>query len=371
MEKNNISPFCVTCIYVLFMLSGVQVLNLFESGRSDLWISVIVSVFFSLPTLLICLRLCSIYPGENLFAVIFKSCGGFFGTAFSVVYVVYGIFVAATTLRFISEFIHTVSFPNTPQLVTVSVFGYLCCRALKYGKEVFSKFCFCLFFIIISVLLLIAVLSAGLYDVSNFRPVLLGDIPQIIDVGLGVSSFSFGETILLIGFIGSVRASNGSLGLVKRNMKRVVLWGCFVGTVLIMGIMASNVLILGEETMKRLYFPYYTAVSLIDIGDFLTHIEVIAVIVFVLSLTVKTGVALSVTVEGIAKLFKLSDLGKLLFPLAFLIAATALDLFDNVSEMSVITQVNKYIGAVLQLFIPLIILVCAEIKMRRSHKMRL
>ena len=235
MEKSKITPLSAACIYILFMLSSVQVLNLFESGRSDLWVSVFASVLFSVPTLLICLRLCWLYPGENLFFVFYKSCGKFFGAVLTVIYSVYAVFVTAMSFRFISEFVRVVSFPNTPQLVILSVFAYLCCRSLKYGKRVFSRFCLCLFPLIIAVIIFIAFLSADLYDLSNLRPVLLHDLPQIANVGLGITSFSFGETVLLIGIIGSVSSKNGSVGLAKKNMGRVVLWGAVISAILIMG----------------------------------------------------------------------------------------------------------------------------------------
>lgn len=368
MEKSKITPLSAACIYILFMLSSVQVLNLFESGRSDLWVSVLISVLFSVPTLLICLRLCSLFPGEDLFSVIYKSCGRFFGAVLTVFYIIYALFVTAISFRFISEFVRTVSFPKTPPIVILSVFAYLCCRTLKYGKRVFSRFCLCIFPFIIAVIFLIAFLSADLYDVSSFRPVLLGDLPQISSVGLGISSFSFGETVLLIGFISSVSSANGSLGLAKKNMGRVVLWGSAVSAFLIMGIMMSNVLILGEETMKRMYFPYYVAVSLVDVDDFITHIEVIAVIIFILSLIVKTGVGLGVTAEGISKLFRIKQPEKILFPLAFFIIILALQLFYSAQEMTLFAELNKYIGLVFQLPLPLVILICAEVRRLRREK---
>lgn len=368
MKKEKITPMSATGIYILFMLSSVQVINLFESGRSDLWVSVIASVLFSVPTLLICLRLCLLFPGEDLFSMLYKSCGKALGAVFTVLYTVYASFVTAMAFRFISEFVRTVSFPKTPQLVILAVFGYLCCRSLKYGNGVFSKFCLCLFPVIVAVIIVISLFSFELYDVTNFRPVLLRDIPQIMNVGLGVSSYSFGETVLLIGFIGSVSSKNDSVGLAGRNIVRTVLWGALISAVLIMGIMMSNVLILGEETMKRLYFPYYIAVSMIDIDDFITHIEVIAVIIFILTLLVKAGVGLSVTTDGIARLFKLNKPEKLLFPIAFFITVVSLQLFFNAHQMPLLTELNKYLGLVFQLPIPLFALICAEIKKRKTKR---
>lgn len=367
-QNEKITPLSAVGIYILFMLSSVQVFNLFESGRSDLWVSVIASVLLSVPTLLICLRLCLLYPGEDLFSVFYKSCGNAVGAVFTALYSVYAVFVTAMAFRFISEFVRTVSFPETPQIIILSVFGYLCCRALKYGRSVFSKFCLCLFPLIIFVIVIIALFSFDLYDVSNFRPVLLHDIPQILNVGWGINSYSLGETVLLIGFISSVSSKNGSKGIAKKNMIRTVVWGTVISSVLIMGIMISNVLILGEETMKRLYFPYYIAVSLIDIDDFITHIEVIAVIIFIFTLLVRAGVGLSVATAGISKIFKLPKTEELLFPIAFFIAVISLRLYLNAHQMSLITEFNKYISLVFQLPVPLTVLICAEVKKRKLKK---
>ena len=151
-------------------------------------------------------------------------------------------------------------------------------------------------------------------------------------------------------------------------MIRTVLWGSAVSALFIMGIMMSNVLILGEETMKRLYFPYYIAVSMIELGDFITHIEVIAVIIFILTLLVKAGVGVSVVSDSFRKLFKVTKPEKLLFPIIFFIAVISLRLFFNAQQMSLITEFNKYIGFVFQLPIPLFALICAEIRKRKIKR---
>jgi len=340
-------------MFILFIVSSLTVVNLFPHEKSGEWVSCLLSPIISLPTILICGRLTVKNPNMTLSEIVKSSLGNAVGTVVCSLYSLYSLVGAAVSLRLLSEFIHIVSMPKTPEIFVLFVFAFLCARCLSDGLRVFSKFCVFLIPAVFLTIFLSSVLSGKLYDFENLRSFSEVKATEVLVSAVDISAFSFGEIILFTGIFPFISSKNP-----QKTIKNTILFSVIIGAITLSGILFSTLLVLGDTMLEKLYFPYFAAISLINVSDFITHIEVIAVIMLILTTVVRTGVCLYTATDCFF-------IKKLYYPFAFFAAVIALFLFDTPPEMIELSEAGKYAGFAFQIIIPVFILIFSEIK---EHK---
>lgn len=123
--------------------------------------------------------------------------------------------------------------------------------------------------------------------------------------------------------------------------------------------------------MSNVYFPSYAAVGRINVGDFIQRIEGTVAIVFVVCVFVKFSVCLLAASQGIARLFRLSNYRSVVLQTGLLTTFLAYSLFDNIMEMEhFASKIYPYYAFPFQVIVPLLLLLGAEIKVRRARRVK-
>jgi spore germination protein KB len=91
----------------------------------------LVGIIMAVPMLLVFSRILSLFPGEDLFAILDITLGKVMGKILAVLYVWYAFHVGALVLRNFGEFFNIIAMPETPMLVSLLCFGLLCIIAVK------------------------------------------------------------------------------------------------------------------------------------------------------------------------------------------------------------------------------------------------
>ena len=80
---------------------------------------------------------------------------------------------------------------------------------------------------------------------------------------------------------------------IEKTISLLMIWFAFnLGGGLIFLSTVRNILLLGSETISRLYFPSYMSISLIDLSSMLERLEMLAVINFIVCIFVKAIICL-------------------------------------------------------------------------------
>ncbi len=354
MNKNT-TPKQFISLCVLFMITNVQVINLYPNSRINIWFAALISAIFSTPVLLMFARLSGLYPEDDLFGIIENSIGRPAGKIIGSVYIIYGIYIATIVLRYLTEFIQVVSMNETPQIILLIFFGFLSGYIIFKGPDILSELSTLIIPTVFALFTFIIICSFGFYDYSNFRPGPDENLRTFSDAALSIASFSFGELIFMINFLKKTK--------LNQNKKYgVMLISLLIGAFYVVTQIFSNQLILGTFTSSILYFPNYEAVSIINIGDFITHIEVISIISFLMCVTVKESICISVISDGAARLFKISNKKLTVIITTALIIIGGYLIFDSTMDIYNFHSLNKYIVLILQVIIPFVIYSVAEIR---------
>lgn len=357
--NTKITPkqFVSTC--VLFMISSIQVINIYPNSKINIWFAAIVGAVASIPILLMFARLSGLYPEEDLFGIIEKTVGNIAGKGLSIIYTIYGLYLGIVTIRYLTEFIQVVSMNETPQIILLIIFGFLCGYIVYKGSGIITKLSTVILPVVFAIFIFIIICSFGFYDYSYLKPGLDENISTFSDAAFSVASFSFCEIIFIISFLKNTELN-------QKKKYSLLMISLLIGTVFTVAQLLSNQLILGTSTSSILYFPNYEAVSIINIEDFITHIEVISIISFLMCVIIKESVCIFTVSKGINKIFNLRNpkLTEGFATLAVIIGGAFV--FDSTMDMYKFHELNKYIVLIFQAAVPFLIYSIAEIKNIRS-----
>ena len=121
------------CVFITFLISSIPMISGYTQAKQDIWLSYIIAFIAFVPLTLLYVRMCSLYPGKNLFEIFGETCGRKIGVVLSALYILYLLHIAGVSLRISSEFIHVISLTQTPQWVLLLSFFVLCAYGAYKG----------------------------------------------------------------------------------------------------------------------------------------------------------------------------------------------------------------------------------------------
>ncbi len=354
-QKVRIPRLQMTLLMVHFMTSGIQVINIFTDKNIPIWTIMLFAVVFSVPLLLIFARLATLYPDLDLFGMFEAAFGKTVGKVFTAVYTLYAIYLASVNLRYMGEYVQVVSLPDTPLFIFLFAISVFCWWILRHGAEVFARFSAVVYPIMTAVWIVILLMSLHLFDFSYHMPAFAHDIPDMVSSGADLAAFSFSETFLFLCLLCNVeKKHSGAFGVYFSSFA--------LSSVFIFLLMSSDMLILGRPAMAGLYFPHFSAMSIINIGDFVTNIEVVGILQYVISSSIKVCVCIYAATRGLASVFKTNNAKMLTAPVVLLVSVAAPTAFRSTLEMIRFNFCYKYIAALFHVAIPVVVYASAEIK---------
>ena len=243
----------------------------------------------------------------------------------------------------------------------ILIFILLCIWAVKEGIELLGKWTeffanFVIFFILVLVLL-----SIPNMEKNNILPVMYNGTGPIIKGMISSFTFPFGETVVFTMVLGSLKD--------KKSPYKIFLTGMLVGGVILVIVTLMNVLVLGEEFMLALYFSTYSSIRMVNVGDFIQRVEGTVAISFIIAGFIKVCVCLMAACSGLAKLLKINSHRVLVTPVALLMVEAGYANYVSITAMYDWLYRVYYIYALpFQVFLPIIILIGCEIKVRKNKK---
>lgn len=357
MNKETISMRQAICIVVMFICGSSVIMGISSEAGQDFWISLLMAAAFAFPILMMYARIIRLFPEKDFFAVTEELFGKVIGKIITALFVWYAIHLAALVLRNFSEFIQIVTMPETPQLAIMITMMLVVAYMVKSGIETMGKWSVFMLPFILLVVLMTIVFALNKIDFTNLLPFMEHDFKTVADGSFQLVAFPYAETVLFLCVAGAVRK--------KDSPYKIYLTAAIVGTVILLLIILRNLLMLGAAMVDTEYFPSYTAVRIIEVGNYLSRIEGSIAMNFILVGIIKIGVSLLAASRGMAKLFDIGDYRQIVLPVSLLVIALCAVVYRNVMEMFGFIRYYRYYAIPFQIILPLMIWLAAEIKARR------
>ena len=359
MRDEVISERQGTILIILFIIGSTFLIGSGGQAKQDAWISVIIAISWSIILLLIFSRILSLYPGKDLFDILQIIMGKFIGKIISILMIWFAFHLGTLVLRNLSEFTNILVFPNTPVVLPIFFFIILIIWSLKSGIEVLGRWSEFFVWFVIIIFLTTFVLLISQMDMSNLRPILNNDIRSILRGAFSGFTFPFGQTVVFTMVFSNISK--------VKSYKKIFIVGLLVSGVVIFLTTLGNILVLGSETISRVYFPSTMSVSLIHIGDILQRLDITVVIVFLVCVFVKVSICMFAVCNGISKVLGFDDYKFIVTPVTLLMLSFSFFIHKSTMEMSSwAADIWPYYSFVFEVIIPLVIFIIAEIRSRNS-----
>ena len=358
MKNEPISERQATILVILFVLGNTLLVGTGTQAKQDVLIAIIIAMLWSTILLLMFSKILSLYPEKDLFDILEIIMGKFIGKTISILMIWFAFHTGTSILRILSEFTKVIVLNQTPVVLPMIFFIMLLIWSLKAGIEVLGRWAELFSLIIISIIIIVPILSISQMDINRLKPILNNGIEPLLKGAFSSFSFPFGQIIIFTMVFSNIAKA--------KNYKKIFMIGLLISGGLILLTTSRNILVLGSESMSRVYFPSTTAVSLISIS-LLQRLEVEVIIVFLVGVFIKISICIYAVCNGLSKVFGFNDYKFIATPVALLMLNFSFFIYESTMDMSFfIINIWPYYSFVFQVIIPLIIFIVAEIKNKNS-----
>ncbi|MCB2305343.1 endospore germination permease [Clostridium estertheticum] len=359
MKNEIISERQGIILITLFIIGSTFLIGSGGAAKQDAWIAVIIAIFCSIILLLMFSRILSLYPRKDLFDILQIVMGKFAGKIIGLLMIWFAFHLGALVLRNISEFTKILIFSDTPVLVPMLFLIMLIIWNLKAGIEVLGRWSEFFIWIVMIISLFLTVFLIPEININRLKPILNNGISTLINGTFSSFCFPFGETVVFTMVFSNISKI--------KSYNKVFIIGLLIGGGIIFLATFRNIIVLGSETISRIYFPTSMVVSLIHLGPMFQRLEILVVIAFLICVFVKVSICTLAVCNGISKVFGFNDYKFIATPVALLMLSFSFMLYKSTMEMSFWAfNVYPYYSFIFEVIIPLVIFILAEIKSRSS-----
>ncbi|WP_433742438.1 GerAB/ArcD/ProY family transporter [Falsibacillus pallidus] len=345
-------------LVILFLVGSAVMLDVGRTALKDSWLAIFLGMLSSLPLVLVYYWIYASQKGKTFFEIFQYAFGKFGGKIMTFLYIIYFIYITSRILRDFSEVLQIVAFGEVSLVVLAFIMMlsimYYTCKSIDLIFKI-SKY---LFLIIITAFFasIIFEIVSGIIDIGNVLPVLEnGWGPVVKTVFPKIITFPFGELIVIIAFFSEVEE--------KKGMLLKLLTGTFIAGAMLMTTSFIHVSILGAKTVERTHFPLLTAVSVINISDFIQRVDALIVILIIILGFIKTGLFFIASVETSKQLIGSKE-NFIIVPIGLLVTYCSMAISANFPQHieEGLNYVPYYLHIPFQIVLPMVMMAIIMIK---------
>lgn len=351
--NEKIAPSQLMFLMTGFVLGSVLLLSFMDNlAKQDSWIAIITAFTACIPFVLSIALLAKKFPGKTFSDILCIIYGKVVGTVIFVLYIGIFFILLSFNMRDLADFYIGFIMPEMPMPVLLIIIVLVCGYAVYKGILSISKvglisLAYSIFTIITTFMLLIKDM-----DFKNFLPVFEVPLGTFVQSTHVLTALPFCEVFVFLMVMPSLNS--------YKKIGKYALGGVGFAALAFLVITVRNTAVLGPSSV--LYAGNsYQAARMINIGEFLTRVELLTAVGITVSLFTKLSVLFYASVKSVSQLFHMQSASPLILPLGGLAIILALIAFDS-------TIVHSYVGMRYHAFFtllfafvfpPLSLLVCA------------
>ena len=307
---------------IISFIQGSVLLISFADNRveQDAWMIVLLSFAVSLPFIISYAFLAKRFPGKSLIEINDIVFGKVIGKIISLSYILFFLLLTSFNLRDVADFYTGYVMSETPGMVFIVLFTLVCAFAVERGIGAIAKTSMITTVITIATVGFTMVLLLGEMDFSNFLPAFNNTPKTYLVTTHTFSALAFCEIVAVLVFMPQIK--------IDKKLTSSMVWGMGVAAFIFLAIIIRDTAVLGATT-GILVENSFSTVKMIDIGEFLTRIELFVALNYTGSLFIKISVLYFVTVSASRQLLKLNSNRSLLIPLGSIAVVLAVIKMDS------------------------------------------
>lgn len=357
MELGKISSRQLVLLVIMLIVStGAMFLPAIAGkvARQDVWLSgllvTVVGVGLSLPYGALARR----FPGQNPSEYGLRLLGPVFGRLVGLTLFWFSLHTGVLVVREYSELMVGTLMPETPMVAFTIIQVAVACTAARGGIEVIARVNELWAPLLIISSLLVFALVAGNADWGMLRPVLAEGWTPVL-MGAFVPSAWMGEVIILLYAMAGLRQP-------EKGTTALTMGALIAGLLLTLGGVV-NVAVLGPERVGIETFPTLQLSRIVDVARFITRIESLTVVLWLVGTMVKIALFLHAAAVGLARALGLAEYVPLVLPLGALTVAMAMGIAQDMPSLVALLSGAWPVWALsVELGVPLLLLAASWIR---------
>jgi spore germination protein len=298
-QKGLISPAQAIIIIINYIL-GVGILTLprtiaAEVGTPDIWLTILISSIFPLGAGFIILTLNNRYPKKTFYQYSRKIAGRVLSTLIGLLMIAYFITLCSFEVRILAEVTETYLLEGTPIPILIILFLWLALYLNTDGINSIARMFQIIFPLTVFIFILLALMSLGLFELKNLRPVLGEGIGPVIK-GIKTTALSFIGIEIMI--ILSAFLTNPKKG------KKIVIIGVLMPMIFYLITIVIVIGALSVDGVGNLAWPTISLIRSFEFpGIFFERYDSLFLIIWILQIFATTSITLYAAALGLSQLF--------------------------------------------------------------------
>lgn len=361
LENGKIGVRQFAFLVFLFTIGGIILIIpsiLTSEANQDAWIAAILALGIGVLIIPLYSALGSRFPDMSLVEYSQEILGRWMGTTISLLFCTYFFINATLTLRTIGDFMVTQMMPETPIQSIFIIFLCIVIMGTRLGIEPLSRASEIFFPWVILLFLLLSVSLFPQIKLENIQPFLEEGIKPVLRATVPYVGSTFLEIVVFLMFIPFINR-------IQKTGK--ALWaGILMGGILLTVISLLTVLVLGADTTERQIYPSYALAKKINVGNFLTRIEVMMAGIWFLTIFFKLTLFFYATALSLAQSLKLKEYRFITLPLGMILIVFTLVVSPNIVYLKTFNkEILFHYSLTYGLFFPLLLLGVAAFRKKR------
>ena len=349
-----------------FMLASLMLMTnsysvVYGAGADTVWANLLATAAAAVCAYLLA-RVCDFYPEKSFYSVLQTLFGGFFGRVCALLLILLVLTSGVVSLVVFNRFVQLTALPRTPQIIIPLLLVLIAAMSFRSGLRSVAGSARLLFWFAAFVLVVFVAFGINLSKPRILLPV-FSDIRGVFTAAGEVFINRFGALLAL-------------MTVYTRMENRVSRRRVFVSAVTASGIVFSTIAfmtvsILGTVAMERDFYPAFTAMSVIEVGGFLQHPEILSSIVMTVCAFFKISVCILFADDMLSGMFCVSGKEGYAVPIGLICVSATQLIYRNAPALRRMTEWRTPAIFVLgfELLLPVALVLILRIFMRRSRKL--
>ena len=249
--------------------------------------------------------------------------GPVIGKIISALYVYFFFTLTCFDMDIIADFIKTVILPDTPVILILIVFILICAYAVRKGPVNLMKYSALLIYISVVIILFNTLLLINNSDLRRLLPLFSLKSENYLAGTHLVTLIPLCDPFILIMFLPDM--------IRPKEFGKALFKGLVIGAAFLLLIVIRDVSVMGEMISISAY-PSHSSIRMIDVGDFLTRMDIVYISILIILMFYKVTVLIYASAAGLQRLLRLDSYKMLLNILCVLLVLYTMIIFKSSSE---------------------------------------
>ncbi len=341
-------------ILLFFYVGGIIVYGSRMSAGTDLWLSIVFAIIFTLPLILLAARILSLFPGQDFFEILNSLFGKWVGKLLGLLMLVAILQFTIVNLWDEGTYIVTNSLAETPNFIFNLISITLVVLMIKIKLQNIARWAGLFFAILMPMVVGVNLLLITKMNLENLQPVLYNGYQPVFQEAYFLFTSFFGEATMMMMVLTALKN--------QTSYYKVYLSGFLLAGLWLLATFTSEIMVLGSDLFQISYFPIYAAISKLNL-DGLKRSEQVVLVLNVAFNFVKLTLNFYMLCYGVSKIFSLKNYCVFAIPLGLIVLNLSsfwfANIMDRISFQQIVCVYGRFIFVVI---LPIFIWIVAELR---------